>query len=220
MIDTVSSVKPINKIGLFGGSFDPPHLGHVALVHAGLAMGLDEVWVIPAFPVHRVLSGKADAGTRLLWLQQLFESEPRVRVLDWEVSQSKPTPAVHTLRKFKATYPGIVPWLMLGQDAWQGLESWFEYPSHQKLCNVAVFARQSDEFDETSNRSTSHTGWQTVAMDRWTECVTPGHYCDVAVLLPDVSATLIRKNAAMGLSLTELVPKVLQSDIARQYRKK
>jgi len=198
-------------IGLFGGSFDPPHLGHIALVQAGLDMGFDEVWVIPALPVHRVLSGKADGATRLSWLQQVFKHQPCVKVLDWEVKQAQATAMVDTLRKFEAIYPNIVPWLMLGSDAWNGLASWHEYPRHQQLCNIAVFARQGHQSQQT------HLGWHDVSLERWSACSTAGHCCHVSATLPDISATTIRQHAELGLSFAGLVPKVLQSDIEQQY---
>jgi len=225
MIDSdegIVDAQTVKQIGLFGGSFDPPHLGHVALVYAGLEMGLDEVWVIPALPVHRVLSGHADGATRIRWLQQVFEKDAKVKVIDWEVRQSEPTPMVDTLRRFKREYPNIVPWLMLGTDAWQGLPSWCEYPKHQSLCNVVVFARQNIALkrempDRRSARRSLHVGWQQVPVGRWSDCMTPGHHCDLSVVLPDISATIIREKAHLGLSLTDLVPKVLRSEIKRRY---
>jgi len=212
----------VKQIGLFGGSFDPPHLAHVALVQAGLAMGLDEVWVIPALPVHRVLSGHADGATRLGWLQQIFESNAKVKVMGWEVAQLQPTPMVDTLRRFKLEHPDIVPWLMLGADAWQGLPTWREYPLHQSLCNVAVFARQNmalkhDLFDQKVAREPLHVGWQQVSVDSWSDYMNAGHWCDVSVVLPDISATMVREKAYLGLSLTDLVPKVLRSEIKKRY---
>ncbi len=198
-------------IGLFGGSFDPPHLGHTALVQAGLDMGLDEVWVIPAQPVHRVLSGKADGAKRLSWLQLVFEHQPCVKVLDWEVKQPQATAMVDTLRRFNAKHPNTVPWLMLGSDAWNGLASWREYPLHQRLCNIAVFARQGHENQPTQD------GWQDVTLEDWSACSTAGHCCHLAATLPDISATTIRQHAELGLSFAGLVPKVLQSDIEQQY---
>lgn len=197
------------QIGLFGGSFDPPHLGHVALVHAALALGLDEVWVIPALPVHRQLSGCADGFTRLGWLEKIFAGQPRVKVVDWEVTRQQPTPAVDTLRRFRVNYPDLTPWLLLGVDAWVGLESWREYPAHRMLCNVAVFARQGLE------NIPAHEGWQQV--ERSDACVTPGHWCFVDVTLPDISATLIREYAEQGRSLMDWVPAVVCSDIEKNY---
>ncbi len=217
-------MRMLKQIGLFGGSFDPPHLGHVALVHAGLEMGLDEVWVIPALPVHRVLSGHADGATRFKWLRQVFENETKVKVIDWEVSQSGPTPMVNTLRRFQLEHPDVVPWLMLGTDAWQGLPTWREYPLHQSLCNVAVFARpdsalKNESIDQKAAIAPSLAGWQEVSLNAWSDCLNAGHWCDLSVVLPDVSATMIRDRAYLGLSLTDLVPKVLRSEIKRRYTK-
>ncbi len=83
------------RIGLFGGSFDPPHIGHVALVEAALdALGLHAVWVIPAgFPVHRILSDHVTPEQRLYWMRSIFSANERVKVLDWEVASDEPTPS-------------------------------------------------------------------------------------------------------------------------------
>jgi len=199
------------RIGLFGGSFDPPHLGHVALVQAGLDMGLDEVWVIPALPVHRELSGNADGETRKSWLNKVFAGRADVKVLDWEVSRDQPTPAVDTLRRFCSEFPGVTPWLMLGADAWSGLESWLQYPAHQSLCNVAVFARKG------MPPVTALAGWQEVKLGDWSACSTAGHWCSVGGALPDVSATDVRNRAGLGLSLAGLVPAELCRDIEKNY---
>ncbi len=172
-------------------------------------MDFDEVWVIPALPVHRELSGFADAKTRLLWLEKAFAGMARVKVLDWEVSQQKPTPAVDTLRRFRLAYPGLTPWLMLGADAWAGLESWREYPALQMLCNVAVFARQGME------KALPLGGWRQV--DGPVSCVTPGHWCYIKVELPAISATQIRSTAEQGRSLIDLVPAAIRRDIEKKY---
>ncbi|MDQ6982401.1 MAG: nicotinate (nicotinamide) nucleotide adenylyltransferase [Mariprofundus sp.] len=200
-------------IGLFGGSFDPPHLGHVALVQAGLQMGLDEVWVFPALPVHRELSGMANGRTRFDWLQQIFSDQPEVRVLDWEIVQNEPTPAVATLRRFHQQFPEIVPWLMLGADAWAGLESWQEYPAHIGLCNVAVFARSGIAADIVA----SHQGWQRLEQQDWRDFGGTGRWCYIPVDLPDISATEIRHRTEQERSLESLVPLVICDEVEENY---
>jgi len=202
-----------NHIGLFGGSFDPPHKGHVALVQAGLDMGLDEVWVLPALPVHRELSGMANGRDRFDWLQQIFSDQPEVRVLDWEIVQKEPTPAVATLRQFHQQVPGIVPWLMLGADAWAGLESWQEYPVHIDLCNVAVFARRGVATDTVH----SHQGWQRLDAQDWRGFDGAGRWCYIPADLPEISATEIRSRIAQGQSVRDLVPTVICDAIKENY---
>ncbi len=201
-------------IGIFGGSFDPPHCGHQALVYAGIErMGLDEVWVIPAMPVHRVLSGCADSGQRLHWLAMIFADEPKVRVLDREVQKGRPTASIETLREFADERPGEIPWLMLGADAWAGLPDWREYPAHLHLCNVAVFARQGSSVADVE-------GWQTVDVNDTTACDTPGHVLRLDVRLPDVSATGIRDACSRGQSLDGMIPDVIRAEVKALYAEK
>ena len=201
-------------IGLFGGSFDPPHNGHQALALAGLAMGLDEVWVIPALPVHRTLSGAASADTRLHWLKQMFSGQPGIRVVDWELKRARPTASVETLRQFRALHPKTVPWLMLGADAWAGLPGWHEYPAHQQLCNMAVFSRRGSAVETVCG----HPGWHTVSPDKWQTCNKAGHWCYIEAALPDISATELRHDAAQGSTLSGRVSELLREQIERAYR--
>ena len=204
--------QAIRQIGLFGGSFDPPHMGHGALVEAGLdVMGLDEVWVIPALPVHRELSGKADAATRLRWLEMIFSDNDRVRVLDWEIRRERPTAMVETLREF-ADKQATVPWLMLGADAWAGLASWQEYPAHQSLCNVAVFSRQGIDSD-----SVPVPDWKQLDMQGWLKCESSGHVLYVSVALPDVSATALRRDIRKTAGLADSIPPEIYDEVQKAY---
>jgi len=203
-------------IGLFGGSFDPPHLGHEALVRAAIEqLELDEVWVIPAgSPVHRTLSGCADARLRLKWLEEIFSDTDDVRVVDWEVDQSKPVPAVTTLRQFKAQNPDVTPIWLSGADAFEGMSSWVDYPAHLKLCSVAVFDR--------SKRSALIDGvdWKQVSLSGWlqNEVDDPGYYICIDAVLPDVSATEIRDRAEIGESLKGLVNSRISEEVESRYR--
>lgn len=180
---------------------------------AGLdMMGLDEVWVIPALPVHRQLSGHADGETRLEWLERMFESEPRVRVWDAEIRRGRPTPMVETLRQFGAEQ-GVVPWLMLGADAYAGLPGWVEYPAHRQLCNLAVFARQGVNLEALP----ALAEWQRVELSNWREAQGPGHQLFVPAELPDISATALRRDLEAKARLADCVPAVIRQEVLQAY---
>ncbi len=181
-------------IALFGGSFDPPHLGHQALVEAALAqLNIDELWLLPVgTPVHRKLSGRASAGQRLSWLSQMFSHEKRVKIVDWEVNNPKPSPAIDSLRHFAALFPQLTPTWLMGMDSFLDLPNWVDYPQHQKLCNIAVFQRQGHETDVITN------SWTVVELAAWQQQPPPqpGHMVSLNVVLPDISSTEIRLNVA------------------------
>jgi len=135
-------------------------------------------------------------------------------VVDWEIGRGRAVAAVETLRDFRDQYPGIVPWLLLGADAWAGLQGWREYPAHQQLCNVAVFARQGMD----DGQLPEHQGWLKVDVASWQECVSPGHCCYLPVRLPDISATALRRDAQLGRSLTGRVPELVREQIEKRYQ--
>jgi nicotinate-nucleotide adenylyltransferase len=176
-------------------------------------MGLDEVWVIPAMPVHRELSGCADGATRLRWLEMIFKADRRIRVLDWEIRRKRPTAMVETLREFADMQAAMTPWLMLGADAWASLADWREYPAHQELCNVAVFARQG--MDKKSLPELS--GWRQVAMKSWRSCEGSGHMLYIAVKLPDISATTLRRDIMKTEKLANSIPAAIYSGVQEAY---
>jgi len=202
------------RIGLFGGSFDPPHSGHAALVQAGLNMGLDEVLVIPALPVHRTLSGFADAGMRLDWLRQMFSGQPQAQVLDWEIRRQRPTPAIETLRQFHQMYPDTIPWLMMGADTWAGLPGWREYPTHHELCNVAVFARPGIALETVCG----HDGWQQTDLNDGLNYQTSGSWVYIQADLPDIAATTLRRDAGCGKTLQGRVPESIRAAVEAAYQ--
>jgi len=217
----VNSGQSGRSIGLFGGSFDPPHSGHVALVLAGLGAGLDEIRVIPALPVHRQLSGLADGPTRFDWLSKIFADQPRVQVVDWEIRRQRPTPAIDTLRQFRHMHPDTTPWLMLGADAWAGLPSWRDYPAHRALCNVAVFARRGAE-SETGHGSgfetvCGHDGWKQIDLKDCPDCRESGHWAYIQADLPDISATGLREDTRCGKTLAGKVPEIVRRNIEQIY---
>ncbi len=186
-------------IALFGGSFDPPHLGHLALVEAALAhLNIDECWLLPVgVPVHKALSGHASAEQRLTWLKQMFSHEKRVLIVDWEVNNPKPSPAIDSLRHFKARFPQLTPTWLMGADSFADLPNWVDYPQHQSLCNIAIFQRKGHETPIITNT------WKEVSIEAWQQQtpLQPGHVITLQADLPEASSTAIRRDVLANKSL-------------------
>jgi len=200
------------RVGVFGGSFDPPHIGHVALVEAALTvLDLTEIWVIPAGnPVHRRLSGHASSEVRLHWLKRIFSAQPKVLVQDWEVHSEQPVPTIDTLRHIRHQFPDCHPVLLLGADAFAGMSYWVEYPEHIALCDTAVFNR-------TGCFCAQKQGWEETSISQWKNEAGSGRLLYVKHELPDMSATIVRRRAAAGKSLTGMAPDCVCKEIERAY---
>jgi len=201
----------MKKIGIFGGSFDPPHLGHKALVQAALdVLPLDEVWVVPVgVPVHRALTPNISAQQRLAWVKLMFDDIPNVRVMDWEVQRYEAVPSIETMRNV-ANRMDAVPYWLMGMDAWKGLPSWVGYPEHRGLCNMLVFSRQGEV-------KVQHCDWLEVTA---LSGATAGHVCHVEIALPDVSATQIRQDILTGKDVSTVLDVHIADEIQSAYKDK
>jgi nicotinate-nucleotide adenylyltransferase len=134
----------VRRIALFGGSFDPPHTGHLAIARAAVAeCALDSVIFIPCreSPLKGKLPG-ASGEQRLAMLKLATADCPWAEVSDWELRQPGPSYSWQTAEHFAAQEPqGIFHWLM-GADQWAEIERWArpEYLRHQ--LTFIVFARE------------------------------------------------------------------------------
>ncbi len=114
------------RLGLYGGSFDPIHRGHLAPVEeAAAAMGLDEVLFVPACsPPHKPQGSSASAFHRFAMCALAIEPYPRFRLSDYEAQRGGTTYTVETLRHVRATRPESEVFLVLGSDSLAAFSSW------------------------------------------------------------------------------------------------
>lgn len=130
-------------VGIFGGTFDPIHCGHLRLAEEMAdAIGLERVVFIPAGqPPHRQ-PPKIAASHRLEMVRRAVAGNPRFAVDKREVASSKPSYAVDTLTALRAERgPDQVLWLLLGADAFRGLPRWHRWQQLFELTNIVVATR-------------------------------------------------------------------------------
>ena len=135
-------MAPRRAIGLFGGSFNPVHSGHVLLArHARKALGLDEVWLIPCA---RSADRKALApgALRLRWLRLALRGEEGLKASDIELKRGGVSRTVDTLRQLRCELgEGVAFTVLLGQDQALRLPRWKDAVLLTGLCRLAVFRR-------------------------------------------------------------------------------
>lgn len=162
-------------------------------------------------PVHRELSGHVSAERRLAWLTTLFAGMAGVVVWDWEVNRLQPTSTLDTLQHLAATEPEARPLLLLGGDAFAGMESWRGYPKHLELCDVAVFTRQGVARPRLAE-------WRETTIDEWQAQAGCGRVLYLDVALPDISATTLRARLAGGASELAELPQAIAAEVLAAYR--
>jgi len=130
------------KVGILGGTFDPPHLAHLRIAEEALeAFSLNEVWFCPAFdPPHRREKPKADFEERLHMTSLAVENNPALKVIDIERGES-PSYTIITLQKLKKLFPHMNFYLIIGWDSFLELPSWHRYQELIDLAELIVCTR-------------------------------------------------------------------------------
>jgi nicotinate-nucleotide adenylyltransferase len=130
-------------IGLFGGSFNPPHTGHLWLTEAFRTKGnLDLVWVLVApDPPHKDEASLVAYEHRLEMTKMTFHNSFGVEVNLIEESLPKPTYTYRTVEALKAKHPGTTFWLCIGEDSFYDLPNWKEPERLLRNVNLLVARR-------------------------------------------------------------------------------
>lgn len=129
-------------IALFGGSFDPPHIGHEQVVYEALkALHVELIFVTPTYLNPFKQSSHAPSALRLKWLKKLFLDEKRVRVLDFEVKQNRPIPTIETVEFLEKNYDFDKLYLIIGADNLAKLHLWQEYERLKSKVEFVIATR-------------------------------------------------------------------------------
>jgi nicotinate-nucleotide adenylyltransferase len=137
----------LKRIGLFGGTFNPIHLGHIQVIQeVKQGFGLDKIFIIPsALPPHKEPDGLVDAGDRIEMIRLAFLNHPDFSVSDVELNRSGPSYTIDTVRHFKAIlHEDAELFLILGLDAFLEIDTWKSYKDLFLLIPFIVMSRGTD----------------------------------------------------------------------------
>jgi nicotinate-nucleotide adenylyltransferase len=136
------------RIGLYGGSFDPIHFGHLRPVEeTRVKLGIDEVLYVPAFvPPHKPVGPSASSHHRFAMAALALTDCSAFRLSDFEVSRGGTTYTIETLRHMRAVNEGSEIVLVLGSDALLGFESWRSWREVAEGHRFAVLFREPVDY--------------------------------------------------------------------------
>lgn len=189
----------MKKVGIFGGSFNPIHTGHIALANSlCIQAGLDEVWfmVSPLNPFKQAATDLLADQLRLQLVERALTDEPRLKACDFEFHLPKPSYTWHTLQALSAQHPEIHFTLLIGGDNWAAFDKWYHHDDILAHYPIVVYPRQGSER----------------GIDRLPEGVTL-----VNTPLLNISSTEVRSRISQGLSIHGMVPECIEQQAIQYY---
>ncbi len=207
------------QVGLFGGSFNPIHLGHLrAAEEVRERLALDLVYFIPAaIPPHKTQADFATADHRLAMVRLATKGNRHFMVSDAEIKRGGQSYTIDTVHLFLSTLrPPAMLFLMMGADSFGEIETWKDYTEITRLCSIVVHSRNLEGESAPPRVSLA-------ALSRLDYSKKDDHYVhqsgQTLSFLPTtffpISATTIRDNLQHGRSVRYLVPGDVYDYIAR-----
>ena len=182
------------ELGILGGTFNPPHIGHLVMVQEALAqLGLDRILLMPvAQPPHKEALGDPGAAVRLELCRLATTGEERIDVCDLEIERGGASYTVDTLRALHDREPEHALTFIVGGDMAHSLPSWREPEAILGLARLAVAERDGLRREDIAHRlEPLHSGDRVVFFD-----------------MPriDLSSSAVRERVAAGRPIRYLVP--------------
>ncbi len=218
----------MKRIGLFGGTFNPIHFGHLrAAVEVKAAFDLDKIYLIPsATPPHKDSDGIADARDRFNMINRAVSNDPDFAVSDVELKRSGPSYTIDTVVHFKSILPaGSTLYFVVGIDAFLEIDTWKSYRSLFSMTRFVVMTRPGiDTNDATVMQKKVNEYLLSGISDGYAFSPLHSKYVHpekepiflFEITLMDISSSKIRRLVNTGGSIRFLVPEKVETFIKKR----
>ena len=192
------------RVGLLGGTFNPPHLGHLVCAQEALIqLGLDRVLLVPTrVPPHKAMEVEPGVAHRVAMCETVATADPRLGVSLVDVRRDGPSFTVDTLRALHADAPGDELTFIVGGDMAHSLPTWHEPEAVLSLATLGVAEREGIRRTDIMERLAGLAGADRI------------RFFDMPRL--DISSSSIRRRVASGRPIRYLVPDPVADYIASE----
>lgn len=200
---------PSMRIGIFGGTFDPVHVGHLVLAEQCREQcRLDEVWFVPAaLPPHKLDVVISPAKNRVEMIEFAIAGNPQFKVCPIELDRAGPSYTVMTLEQLRAEDPTRELFLLVGADSIREMPTWRQPQRILELATIVAVNRGRDlQADQVTQRQVIQS-FGAGAAERI-------EFVEMPAI--DISASDIRRRVSEGRSLRYLVPRAVEMYLREQ----
>lgn len=143
------------RIGIYGGSFNPIHNGHIHVAESAIAeFSLDRVIFVPShISPHRSSSEYIDGAERVKLIKMAINSDQRMRCSDWELRQDRVSYTIFTIEHFRRKYPDAEICLLVGSDMLLSFDTWHRYQEILEQAELIVVSRRDGDMQQLENKA-------------------------------------------------------------------
>ena len=190
------------QLGIYGGTFDPIHYGH--LINAEFAreyLSLDEIIFVPSQkPVHKRLDSDIKPKDRFKMIELAIQGNKKFRASRFELESQQPSYTIYTVKYFQNIYPQAELFYLLGEDAFEKIETWKEFENILGAVNLVVLKRDPQK---NINQISGHGKNKKKIIF-------------VSSPIIEISSSAIRRKRKSNKSIKYLVPDVVDKYIAEK----
>lgn len=145
------------KIALFGGSFDPPHLGHQSIVENALkSLDINKLIIMPTFINPFKNTFFADEKQRFLWVKKIWGELDKVELCDFEIKQNRPVPTIESVEYLEKLYKPDKFYCIIGADHLSGLNTWHHFEKLDKKVEFIIAHRDNIAIPQNFQKLNTH----------------------------------------------------------------
>ncbi len=143
------------QLAIFGGSFDPIHIAHEAIVNKALnSLEIDKIIVVPTYLNPFKSSFHYEPNIRFNLLKKVFNNNPKIEICDYEINQNRPVYSIETVNYLKNLYKPSKIFIIIGEDNIKDLNKWNNINELKELAQFVVFKRLGFENDKLNDFKT------------------------------------------------------------------
>ena len=204
-----------NKIGLFGGSFNPIHNGHIDVSKIIFKkLELDELFFIPTYvSPHKLNQEHASSKDRIKMINLAINKIDDFKVCDYETKKNSISYTIDTINFFNSKYPTSEIYFLAGSDIINKLEYWYKINEIFKKCNFIIFSRPKNESIDLLIKNSMLTKQQKVFILK----------NKIDIKTDDISSTKIRFHISNGKSIKKFIPinvydYIIEKELYKNFR--
>jgi nicotinate-nucleotide adenylyltransferase len=211
------------RIGLFGGTFDPIHCGHVkAAENVQIIFSFDRILFIPSYiPPHKESMNVASAEHRLKMVELALSSFDRFFPSSVEIDAKGTSYSIVTLNRIKEIFPQTEVFFLLGIDAFLEIDTWKDYKDILEQCSFIVMSRPGFRLNEAKEILTDTYNQRMIEIsgpiERENEGLFVPHIYLLSIKTLDISSSEVRDRVGINKSIEGLVPENVENYIKERH---